>query len=291
MNAYILALLANLSFAFGSQFFTHYSRRFSPIWMNVSKALVAAFAFCAIILLTSGFHEISLLNFGIFFLSGFIALGIGDIFLLKAFSKIGPGRTMLLFGFHPVIVGILSFFILGQIVPSRKLIGIVFFLACLFIFSLETFKKEGKWDVSGLIFAFLGMAFDAVGVLITRYAFDMNSNITSMEGNFYRCLGALCSYLLIRLFINFDYFGNLRKLETKSKFYVLIGALFGTTISLGLYLRAIQTAQNLATITAISITSVIFASSFECIWQKKYPSKYLLSAFVFFAIGMKFVLF
>jgi drug/metabolite transporter (DMT)-like permease len=259
--------------------------------MNVSKALVAAFAFCAIILLTSGFHEISLLNFGIFFLSGFIALGIGDIFLLKAFSKIGPGRTMLLFGFHPVIVGILSFFILGQIVPSRKLIGIVFFLACLFIFSLETFKKEGKWDVSGLIFAFLGMAFDAVGVLITRYAFDMNSNITSMEGNFYRCLGALCSYLLIRLFINFDYFGNLRKLETKSKFYVLIGALFGTTISLGLYLRAIQTAQNLATITAISITSVIFASSFECIWQKKYPSKYLLSAFVFFAIGMKFVLF
>jgi len=69
-----------------------------------------------------------------------------------------------------------------------------------------------------------------------------------------------------------------------------MGAFFGTYLSLMLYLQAIQIAESLALISSISITAVIFSSTFECIWEKKAPSGYLLLAFVFFLIGTYFTL-
>ena len=289
MNAYIMTVFANLSFAVGSQFFTHYSKKFSSIWMNAFKAVVAGFCFLLTVVVTTGFHHIEFYTFLIFFISGFIGLGIGDIFLLKAFERIGPGRTLVIFGFHPVIVGILSFIILSQKLESNKIWSILFFIICLIIFSYENFKKNKRREILGLVYAFAGMAFDAGGVLITRYAFDLNTNITAFEGNFYRCIGAMVSFLIIRGFSPFQFRSRFKSLSNKSRIYVILGALFGTYISLSLYLYAIQTSSNLAIISAISITSVIFSSVIECVWDKKLPSKYLLLAFVFFFIGMLFL--
>lgn len=289
MNAYILTLLANMSFSLGSQFFTHYSRKFSSTWMNTFKALVAANGFLLTILLTTGFSIISVENLAWFFLSGFIALGLGDILLLKAYEKIGPGRTMVLFGFHPVVVGMIAFVLFDQTIGLNKLWAIVFFIGCLLTFSYETFKTSGKWDVSGLLFAFGGMFLDASGLLITRYAFELNNAITPLEGNFYRCIGALCSYLLIRRFSPFQLRSRFKSLNRRSRIYVFMGAIFGTYLSLALYLNAIKMTDNLAAISAISITGVIFSSTFECIWDKKLPSKYLLISFLFFGCGMYFV--
>lgn len=290
MTAPILALFACISFALGSQFYTHYSRKFSPLWMNVTKAIIACFFFGLIIVLTSGFHSIEYFNFGLFFISGFIGLGVGDIFMMKSFKEIGPGRTMLLYGFNPVIVGLLAYFFLSQSIILTKLIGIFFFILCIVIFSVENFKINKSWGIRGFSFAFVGMAMDAVGILITRHAFDLNSSLTSFEGNFYRCIGAIASYAIIRMFVNFDFIRHIKESTSKTKLYIVIGSILGTVISLAFYLKAIQTAENLASVTAISITSVLFASLFECIWTKKMPSKYLMMALVLFLVGMKFVI-
>jgi drug/metabolite transporter (DMT)-like permease len=290
MEPYLYALSANLFFALGSIFFTHYARKFSSLWMNTYKAIVAMTCFLLMILLTTGFHEISLINVSIFFISGFISLGIGDIFLIQALSLIGPGRTLLLFGFHPLVVGGISYFAFGQNVETSKLYGIVFFILCLITFSYESFKKSGHWEVKGLLFALSGMLLDAIGVTITRHAFDMNASISSFEGNFYRCIGAICAYMIIRQYYPIEFRVRFKSLTSKSKLMVTIGALSGTFISLSFYLEAVKTA-HLASISAIAITSVIFSSLFEAIWEKKWPSKYLYIAFVFFAFGMYFILF
>lgn len=289
MNAIVMTLMANISFSLGSQFFTHYTRKFSSTWMNTFKALVALIFFFLTIILTTGFHGISLYNIGLFFLSGFIALGVGDILLLKAYEKIGPGRTMVLFGFHPVIVGLIAFVLLDQTIGLNKVWAIFFFIGCLLTFSYETFKSSGKWDLSGLLFAFGGMFLDASGILITRYAFDLNKIITPIEGNFYRCIGALASYMIIRKFSPFQFRSRFLSLNLKSRLYVFLGAFLGTYLSLALYLNAIKITDNLASISALSITGVIFSSAFECIWNKTLPSKYLMIAFILFGCGMYFV--
>lgn len=289
MKPYLLALSANLSFAIGSMFFTHYARKLSSTWINTYKALIATLGFFMVILLSGGFTQISGINIGIFFFSGFLALGIGDIFLIKAFAKIGPARTMVIFGFHPVIVGGLSYFLFQQAVESGKLIGIFFFLFCLFTFSLERFRASGEWEIAGLVFAFLGMFLDAIGIIITRYGFDMNVEVSVFEGNFYRCLGALFAYWLIHLYKPFNFLSGFKALSTKSKGFVVFGSFMGTFLSLALYLEAIKTA-HLASISAIAITSVVFTSLLESVWEKKLPSRFLTVAFIFFCLGMYFIL-
>lgn len=288
-TAILYALSANLSFAFGSIFFTHYSRKFSSLWVNTYKALIAAACFALAVLIADGFHSISFLNFIIFFISGFIALGIGDIFLIQGFKLIGPGRTLLLFGFQPVLIGVLSLILFSQTINTNKFIGIIFFVLCLLTFSFETFKHSGKWDVRGLVFACLGMIIDGIGVIITRYAFDMNKAITGFEGNFYRCLGAVIAYILISRFRPFHFRKHLHSLSKRGIIYVTIGALFGTFLSLAFYLEAIKIG-HLASLSAIAITSVIFSALFEHIWERKWPNRYLVLAFIFFACGMKFIL-
>lgn len=290
MNSYIYALCANLSFALGSVFFAHYSRRFSSLWMNCVKASVALFCFGLVVLLTTGFHSISFLNFSIFFVSGFLALGIGDIFLLQSFKELGPGRTMVLFGFQPLIIGGISYFLFDQKILGEKLFAVIFLILCLMTFSYEIRKRTGQWDLKNLAIAFTAILIDAIGVIISRYAFDMNEAITSFEGNFYRCFGAVSAYAFIRFYTPINLFSTFRSLPVRSRSYVVFGAFLGTFLSLAFYLQAIKTG-HLASISAISITAVMFASIFECLWERRMPTHYLLLAFVFFAIGMWILLF
>ena len=68
-KVYVYALAANLSFAIGVQFFTHYARLLSSLWVNCFKAAVAAALFLATVLLGGGFHQIGAGSAGFFLAS------------------------------------------------------------------------------------------------------------------------------------------------------------------------------------------------------------------------------
>ena len=165
---YLYALAANLSFAIGVQFFTHYARRVSSLWVNCFKGCVAALLFAATVLLGGGFAGADPGVTALFFLSGMLGLGMADIFLIKSFSLMGPGRTMMLFGLQPFVIGAMSYFAFGQTLDPRKIYAVGFFIVCLFIFSLESFRKEGHWNAKASLFALGGIILDASGVVIYR---------------------------------------------------------------------------------------------------------------------------
>lgn len=288
MNAYILVILSNFAFALGSQFFTHYTKKFSSSWMNAFKAIAAMVFFGITITFISGWNPITSTGFSLLFLSGFIGLGIGDIFLLRAFAKIGPGRTLMLFSFQPIYIGLVSYLLFSQELDTQKFWAIFFFIACVLILSFEEFKKSGSWDFSGIMYAALGMLLDGAGLLITRYNYDKIPDLTPMEANFYRCMGAVALFMILSRIKPFHLFKNLQSMSLNSKGYVTLGAFLGTFVSLGLYLTAIKTG-HLATLTALTITSTIFSATFECIIHKRLPSKYLLFSFIFFLGGMYFI--
>jgi uncharacterized membrane protein len=118
----------------------------------------------------------------------------------------------------------------------------------------------------------------------------LSPEITAMEGHFYRCLGALLGFAVIsftfqkvRLVQNF-------RLWTPRVRTLLIGAsLGGTYLSLILYLSAVKIG-HLASISSIAITGPMFATTLECLVQRKAPSRYLLVAFVFFCVGFLILL-
>ena len=288
-KVYIYALAANLVFAVGVQFFTHYARRISSLWVNSFKAVVAAALFLLTVLAQGGFHQIDPVFAGLFFLSGMVGLGLADLFLIKAFSLMGPGRTMLIFGFQPLVIGVLSYFAFGQAVDARKLAAVFFFIACLFIFSLESFRKHGHWNARATLFALGGVVLDGVGVIITRFAFNANPGIGTTEGNFYRAVGALLLFAALSRIKPFHFFEKLRALGRRSLLWLTVGSFAGTYLSLMFYLTAVRYAGALAAVAGIGITGTLFASAFECAYERKLPSGYLLVSFVFFFAGMAFL--
>ena len=287
-HVYLLAISANISFAIGSLIFTVYTRRFHARWMNFFKALIALFVFGIAFIMSFEAQKFHLSQFGFLFLSGFIGLGIGDIFLLQAFKDFGAGRTLMVFGFQPVIIGFLSYFLFNQAVSFSQVLAIAVFILCLLTIGHENFQKNKSWQLSALGAALAGVVLDALGVIITRYAFDLSPALTSMEGNFFRCLGAITAFIFIRLKYQLDFVKFNKMLTKKDWVIVSFGSIMGTFVSLALYLRAIQIG-HLASISGIAITGSLFCGIVECLYAKKLPSVHLLGAFMLFLVGAFFL--
>ncbi len=289
-HAYILALLANMSFALGSQFYARFSRTISSMWMNAAKAAIGGTLFFITVSLFYGWQEVHWLWVFVFACSGFLGLGVGDWFLLKSFANLGPGRTMVLFSFQPLVVGTLSYFIFGQTLDMQRIWALFFLIACVLIFAHENKKVKGSLHLHLFAIAAIGMCLDGVGIVITRYAFEHWKEITPVEANFYRAMGAWTFFFLFSFIRPYHFVKTFKRLHKKDLFYVFISSFLAMFLSLFLFLQAVQFA-TLATLTGVSITGTIFAALFECIMEKKMPSKHLLLAFVFFLVGTKFLLF
>jgi drug/metabolite transporter (DMT)-like permease len=263
---------------------TLYARRFSPIWINQVKVTIALFAFLIALMIGGKIVAISWTAVSLLFLSGFMGLFLGDIFLFRAFTTLGPARSLVLFSFQPLMLGLYGYFFLGQLFTLNQTFAVVCMMICLFIFMLERNKTTGSWDFKSFIWAFLGICLDAFGVMMTRESYEMTAGLETFQVNVIRCLGALTGFLILnqtRFFNIFAEFYTLRKREIS----LVAGAAFcGCFLSLTLYLSALKYA-HVGTLTAISITGPVWVSLLECIYYRKLPSFYLLSAFTFFLTG------
>ncbi len=282
--AYFLAVLGNISFASASLFFAHYSKQVSAYWMNAFKTVVTwgllVFVFLYLSPPLPAVEPLLLLMS-----SGFLGLNLGDLFLLLAFIRLGSSRTLMIFGFQPLLMGVASFFLFNQEIGPYRFISLIFLIGCLFFYSLEKYRAEGHWESKGLFFALIGMSLDTVGVLLTRYAFDMASTISPLEGHFYRCSGALIGFALMHAFWKrIDLRAHFLKWNVRERSLIVAASLLGTFFSLWFYLTAVRIG-HLASLSAIAVTGPLFASLLEHWWKKELPSRYSLAATACFLIG------
>ncbi|MCM8525954.1 MAG: DMT family transporter [Lentisphaeraceae bacterium] len=288
--AYLLALSANIIFAFSVQVFAHYSKKVSAIWMNYVKALVALCLFFITVLVMNWEFTFSAKVIMLLFCSGLLGLGIGDLALLTALRELGPGRAMMLVAFHPIITGVLSYFIFDQRLSAYKLSAILLMILCILVFSLESLKKEGHWGGRGIFLVLTAIILDSIGVMMVKEA-ELISKINSFEANFFRCAGAVSVFLIWALFKPFGFIKGFKEQSFKSIVLILTGSFLGTFLALALIFRAYTSADNLAVISSINISGSIFAALFECLHKKKAPGKYLLLSFLFMIAGVSTFIF
>lgn len=310
---YLLTLASTLTFSSSSLIFATYSRRVSVLWMNAAKAFVAlVFVSLTVPILLSMAGPLSAwvppttTATMALFISGAIALGIGDLFLLDAFVRIGVSRTLMLYGFQPIFLGLVGSLALGQTfaLDIFRVVAIATLIGCLLIFSLERYRQTQSWELRGLAMAVIGVSMDSIGVLLTRYAFDQSPHTQPLEGHFIRCLGALFAYAMVALFIHgrrriqgsedrtpvVGLISNFLRFDGRSRALLILGCFGGTFLSLCFYLTAIQIG-HLASISAITITGPMFAALLESVVHRHRPSRYLLCAFALFIAGFTLLLF
>lgn len=283
---YALVMGANLCFASATLIFSHFSKKVSILWMNTLKATVATVLFALTTTFLGLWEPVAWTDLLWLGSSGLIGLCLADIFMLKAFTILGPGRTLILFSFQPILLGLAGYFLFGQSISYMKMISILFMIGCLLVFVQERKQMSGKWNFSGFIEAFVAMLFDTTGIILTRVAYEHSHSLAPAPSNFYRAVGALIGFFVLNFtWKKVEISANFNKLENKEKILALFGCFFGCYLSLMLYLTALKY-SHLASASALSITGPLFAASFECIIHKTKPSKYLIGAFVLFIMGV-----
>lgn len=288
----ILALIAAfgsaLAFSTASIAFARFSKEISSPWMNAVKSSVAVTAFALVLLIGRIWGPLTPESAIALVVSGALGLGIGDLFLLSAYAHIGVSRTLMVFGFQPLLVGLASSVLFGQEIGPRRATAILFFVACLFLLSLERYKKEGHWEVRGLLYALLGVALDNSGVILTRWGFEHSDNLDPMQANFVRILGALAVFAVFSFFRPIGIVKHFRTLKPRDKALALSAPLAGTFLSLALYLFAVKNG-HLASVSAIVLSGPVLAATLESAIQRKPPSRYVLGGLLCLFIGMGIV--
>lgn len=285
MNGLVLALIANLLFSFSSFFIARYTVSFGSLWTNTFKNTIAflCFLLSALMINPHGFpdaHTILLLLF-----SGFIGLGIGDLFILRSFAELGPTRVIVLYGLTPFFVAVIRFFTMDQELSIAEVIPTIFFSLCLLTFALERKKVLGNWDSKALLWGLLGVFFDATGVVLTRLAFEQAQGLTSFHANVIRCFGSLIVLFLILKIKRISFFRPIRKTQGQKRLLLFTIPITGTFLSLLCYLQAIKVG-NLVIVTALGVAGPITSSLIESFFQKKLPSSYLFTALGLFILGI-----
>ncbi len=287
MVSILYALCSNVTFATASLYFTDFSKRVSPSWMNYFKACVAFICFAFVLVVFQIDLRLSNSSFILLVCSGLAGLMIGDIFLLRAFTHLGSGRVLMVFGFQPLLLGIASFYLFGEVFSMYRLLAILFLMGCLFCFSMESFKEKGHWDIHGILYALLGVGLDACGLLMTKKAFDLSPEMSVFLANSIRSGATVIGFFLVSFipFFHLRLAAPFKALTPKDRGLVVMASCLGTFMSLAFYLRAIQIG-HLATISAIAGTSPLFATLFEIYKGRKKMTRYLALAIISFVCGV-----
>ncbi len=283
-EVYALAIGANLAYSTSTLVFSYYARRFSSMWINQTKVIVAFIAFIVALFMNGNIVPVSPTVFTLLFLSGLSGLCIGDIFLFRAFTTLGPGRSLVIYSFQPLLLGIYGYLFLNQIFSANHTLAVICMIICIFIFMLERNKQAGTWDLRSFMWAFLGIILDSFGVMLTRSSYELAPGLETFQVNVIRCLGAICGFILINPKSYLQVFKELKTLPNKDKWIIFVSSFCGCFLSLTLYLAALKYA-HVGTLTAISITGPIWVALLECVYYRKLPNFYLLSAFAFFLTG------
>jgi drug/metabolite transporter (DMT)-like permease len=279
-----MAIGANLSFSTSSMVFSLYARRFGSMWINQVKVVVAFIAFVIAMLVTKEMTSLSLTTASLLGLSGLSGLCVGDIFLFRAYATLGSARSLVLYSFQPLMLGIYGYFFLNQIFSLNQTLAVICMMICVFIFMLERNKMTGNWDYRSFMWAFLGITLDAIGVMLTRSAYEIDPSLETMQVNVIRCAGALVGFFLISPKSYLKVAQDLRVLRKREVSLVVGAAICGCFLSLALYLAALKYA-HVGTLTAISITGPVWVSLLESLYHRRWPNIYLLGAFAFFLTG------
>ena len=252
----ITALITACLWSMSSIAFTEASIRVGPMYVNVTRMLIALILLSVTLIFLNVRVDLSTNQICNLTISGFAGLVIGDTFLFKAFKSIGARISMLVMALVPPISALLAFFFLGE---SLSILGIIGITVTVFGIALVIFKREErptsnyKIDYSGIFYALIGAIGQAVGLFFAKYAFN-ESEINGFLASFVRIAAAVI--IIYPIVIVTKRFREPVKVFMKNKkgfIFTLIGAVFGPYLGITFSLISISH-------TKVGIASTIMAT-------------------------------
>ncbi len=252
----ITALITACLWSMSSIAFTEASIRVGPMYVNLTRMLIALILLSATLIFLNVKIDLSTNQIWNLTISGFAGLVIGDTFLFKAFKSIGARISMLVMALVPPISALLAFFFLGE---SLSILGIIGITVTVFGIALVIFKREErptsnyKIDYSGIVYALIGAIGQAIGLIFAKYAFN-ESEINGFLASFVRIAAAvIIIYPIVIVTKRFREPVKVFMKDKKGFLFTLIGAVFGPYLGITFSLISISN-------TKVGIASTIMAT-------------------------------
>lgn len=290
---YLAIFASSWCWAIATQIFSHLGRQISVFRLNLYKAffslglfVIAGFFFNDNLeifqkLTTTHQHTLAFL-----LISGTLGFAVGDLFIFRAFAKIGAARSLMVQAFSPTLVAVYSYVLLGSLLEPRRILGLGFLFVCLFFLSLDKRQKiPFSWMGAGI--CFIGIALDSLGVVFSKLAFNSLETLDSGEANIYRLAIALPVLLFLTRAAGRPL--GFKDIPKKIMILIFVGSFFGTFMALYFYLYSISKLEPAVVVGIASITP-IYASIIEHVRDRIVPSPYFYVAIASMFGGVYFIL-
>jgi drug/metabolite transporter (DMT)-like permease len=190
-------------------------------------------------------------------LSGVVGFVIGDVFLFEAYVRIGTRITLLLMSLSPVLTGVLSYFIFGEVLEPRAVVGIALTLAGIAVVIMTRGEKRNlklRVNSYGVFCGLMGAVGHSVGLILSKQGMGDYDPFAATQ---VRIIASIAGFILF--FLVGNHWQKLRVLlnDGQSMRMTAVGALFGPVLGVGFSLLAIQNAPAAIAAAIMSIMPVL----------------------------------
>ncbi len=216
--------------------------------------------------------------------SGMVGFVIGDLFLFKAFTVIGSRLSLLVMTLVPPIAAFAGFLLMGETLALIHLGGMALTMsgiAMVILHKRGQRSKPGKLPEQippmGVVFALLGAAGQAVGLVLSKYGMQQYDAFSATQ---IRVMAGIVGFaVVIHVFKKWGAVGKALTNRT-ALLLMLLGATFGPFLGVSSSLIAVKyTATGIAS-TIMSVSPILILPATYLLYKQQITWKELLGAVI-----------
>lgn len=235
--------------------------------LRIYLALVALFALHSIVVGTLLPIDLSSRQLLVLALSGVAGLALGDYFLFRCMTVLGPRIGTLLMASSPVFTALLAWASFGEEILALGLLGMFVTLAGVVLVLVDRRAVEGWQSAPGerrtlaVAFGFFGALGQSAGFLLTRYGMAAvggdEITVPAFSVTLVRMAAAASTLTVISL--AFGGFGPVRRAlgDRRAFAQIAIGSLFGPILGVWMSVVAVHHAKAGIAATLMSLAPVL----------------------------------
>jgi drug/metabolite transporter (DMT)-like permease len=276
----LAALATAICWTFTALCFEYSSKKIGSLSVNVIKMYLAFALFTVFAWIFRGKPfptDASMFAWLWLGLSGIIGFVLGDLFLFKALTIIGARTSMLIMALVPPITAVIGFFLLSETIALRHFLGMALTIGgvATVILTRESGTKELKHPVKGLVYACIGMAGQAVGLVLSKYGMGEYNAFSATQ---IRIIAGLVGFTVLLFY--FRAWGQLKTAfkDIPAMKITTIGSVSGPFIGVYLSLLAVQNTSTGVASTIMAIVPVLIIPFSILLFKEKINLREIIGA-------------
>ncbi len=282
----ISALSAAVLWSFSSMVFTDAAKRLGTLMLNITRMALASVLIIITMLIFGGevmptFNQVWLLA-----LSGFVGLVIGDTFLFKSYTVLGPRVTSLIMSSNPAMAAIIAFLVFGEVLAPLSILGMIITLAGISLVVLSKNKSESnRFHITklGIFYGFMGAVGQATGLIFAKMALNELA-ISPLMATLVRISASVLMLFPIMLVLKkWQNPITMFKEDRRALLLVGIGSIIGPYLGISLSFVAITYAKIGIASSLMSTVPILMLPLSRIVYKEKLTPVSIIGAFI--AVG------